>query len=76
MSIIMNDYLAGFLGLPRDGNAWAMNAFDVGLYQFILALQTMLTVKLSPSRTATELLPVVKETTLASSSTFFIGYVS
>ena len=32
MSIIMNDYLAGFLGLPRDGNAWAMDAFDVRIW--------------------------------------------
>jgi len=28
MSMIMGDYVAGFLGLP-EGNAWNMNAFDV-----------------------------------------------
>jgi hypothetical protein len=27
MSIIMHDYVAGFLGLA-EGNAWSMNAFD------------------------------------------------
>jgi len=28
MSMIMGDYVAGFLGLS-EGNAWNMNAFDV-----------------------------------------------
>jgi linoleate 10R-lipoxygenase len=28
MSLIMGDYVAGFLGLG-EGNAWNMNAFDV-----------------------------------------------
>jgi hypothetical protein len=28
MSLIMGDYVSGFLGLS-EGNAWNMNAFDV-----------------------------------------------
>lgn len=28
MSLIMGDYVAGFLGLA-EGNAWSLNAFDV-----------------------------------------------
>lgn len=30
MSLIMGDYVAGFLGLS-EGNAWNMNAFDVSV---------------------------------------------
>ena len=29
MSMIFGDYVAGFLGLGRDGNSWSMNPFDV-----------------------------------------------
>ena len=29
MGMIFGDYVAGFLGLPRDGNTWSMNPFDV-----------------------------------------------
>ena len=29
MGIIFGDYVAGFLGLGRDGNSWSMNPFDV-----------------------------------------------
>ncbi|KAI0081382.1 heme peroxidase [Panus rudis PR-1116 ss-1] len=28
MATIFGDYVAGFLGLPRDGNSWSMNPFD------------------------------------------------
>ena len=31
MSMIFGDYVAGFLGLGRDGNSWSMNPFDVSL---------------------------------------------
>jgi len=27
--MIFGDYVAGFLGLGRDGNSWTMNPFDV-----------------------------------------------
>ena len=30
MSLIMGDYVAGFLGLS-EGNAWNLNAFDVSM---------------------------------------------
>ena len=29
MAMIFGDYVAGFLGLGRDGNSWSMNPFDV-----------------------------------------------
>ena len=29
--MIFGDYVAGFLGLGRDGNSWSMNPFDVSL---------------------------------------------
>lgn len=29
MSVIFGDYVAGFLGLGRDGSSWSMNPFDV-----------------------------------------------
>ena len=29
MAMIFGDYVAGFLGLPRDGSSWSMNPFDV-----------------------------------------------
>ena len=29
MAMIFGDYVAGFLGLGRDGNSWTMNPFDV-----------------------------------------------
>ena len=29
MSMIFGDYVAGFLGLGRDGCSWSMNPFDV-----------------------------------------------
>ncbi|CAE6450365.1 unnamed protein product [Rhizoctonia solani] len=28
MSVIFGDYVAGFLGLPRDGSSWSMQPFD------------------------------------------------
>ena len=28
MSLVFGDYVAGFLGLGRDGNTWSMNPFD------------------------------------------------
>ena len=28
MATIFGDYVSGFLGLPREGNTWAMNPFD------------------------------------------------
>ncbi|KAG7449917.1 heme peroxidase [Guyanagaster necrorhizus] len=28
ISLIFGDYVAGFLGLPREGNSWSMNPFD------------------------------------------------
>ncbi|SJL08734.1 related to Psi-producing oxygenase A [Armillaria ostoyae] len=28
ISLIFGDYVAGFLGLPREGNTWSMNPFD------------------------------------------------
>ena len=28
MALIFGDYVAGFLGLGRDGNSWSMNPFD------------------------------------------------
>ena len=31
MSMIFGDYVAGFLGLGRDGSSWSMNPFDVSL---------------------------------------------
>ena len=27
--MIFGDYVAGFLGLARDGSGWSMNPFDV-----------------------------------------------
>lgn len=32
MAMIFGDYVAGFLGLGRDGNSWSMNPFDVSAY--------------------------------------------
>ena len=29
MAIIFGDYVAGFLGLGREGNSWSMDPFDV-----------------------------------------------
>ena len=29
MAMIFGDYVAGFLGLGRDGCTWSMNPFDV-----------------------------------------------
>ena len=29
MATIFGDYVAGFLGMGRDGNSWSMNPFDV-----------------------------------------------
>lgn len=29
MAMIFGDYVAGFLGLPRDGSSWSMDPFDV-----------------------------------------------
>lgn len=29
MATIFGDYVAGFLGLGRDGSTWSMNPFDV-----------------------------------------------
>ena len=31
MSMILGDYVAGFLGLGRDGSTWSMKPFDVRL---------------------------------------------
>lgn len=31
MAMIFGDYVAGFLGLGRDGNSWSMNPFDVSV---------------------------------------------
>ena len=31
MAMIFGDYVAGFLGLGRDGCTWSMNPFDVSL---------------------------------------------
>ena len=31
MGTIFGDYVAGFLGLGRDGCTWSMNPFDVSL---------------------------------------------
>ncbi len=31
MSMVFGDYVAGFLGLGRDGSSWSMNPFDVCL---------------------------------------------
>ena len=31
MSVIFGDYVAGFLGLGRDGSGWSMNPFDVSM---------------------------------------------
>ena len=34
MAMIFGDYVAGFLGLARDGSGWSMNPFDVCLFSF------------------------------------------
>lgn len=40
MSLIMGDYVAGFLGLS-EGNSWNLNAFDVSLaILYIFKVQT------------------------------------
>ncbi len=31
ISLIFGDYVTGFLELPREGNMWSMNPFDVCL---------------------------------------------
>ena len=35
MSLIMGDYVAGFLGIS-EGSAWNMDAFDVWMICFLL----------------------------------------
>ena len=35
MSLIMGDYVAGFLGIS-EGSAWNMNAFDVRMIGYLL----------------------------------------
>lgn len=32
MAMIFGDYVAGFLGLGRDGSSWSMNPFDVSTH--------------------------------------------
>ena len=35
MALIFGDYVAGFLGLTRDGCTWSMNPFDVsGMHHY------------------------------------------
>lgn len=34
MAMIFGDYVAGFLGLGRDGCSWSMNPFDVSGHIF------------------------------------------
>lgn len=38
MAMIFGDYVAGFLGLARDGSSWSMNPFDVRLRNEVSSL--------------------------------------
>ena len=39
MATIFGDYVAGFLGLGRDGCTWSMNPFDVSRMRATLSSQ-------------------------------------
>ncbi len=40
MATIFGDYVAGFLGLARDGSSWAMNPFDVSTLPRVIQNRT------------------------------------
>lgn len=71
MSMIMGDYVAGFLGLG-DGNAWNLPAFDVRIYCFCIVCKMPM---MSPSPSHSKMEPKSegdKETIAVPNSMFSI----
>lgn len=76
MATIFGDYVAGFLGLGRDGVTWSMNPFDVCSSQPLCLSHVLnLNVRLS-NRKPVSLLGVEKVTTVLLSSISSIVYAS
>ncbi len=44
MAMIFGDYVAGFLGLARDGSGWSMNPFDVSFAATSIVMDSILTI--------------------------------
>lgn len=75
MAMIFGDYVAGFLGLGRDGCSWSMNPFDVSRHLF-RGGRTLADLRCSPSRRPTvRRLLAETATTAPSSLTSSTAYV-
>ncbi len=74
--MIFGDYVAGFLGLGRDGNSWSMNPFDVRVFLFFPDVRAESFGIYSLSRSMALLSLVVRATTVLLNSTYSTAYVS